>query len=118
VSLLPELHLPPNALSAVPPALRDSGPLDLLVRDVRIVAAAIFTDAGDGARVVGAMLGYANQLRSLSQPQPRHPAWTHVALIVQLLACSGAGIARGAARGALARLDAFLLENADLLDLS
>jgi hypothetical protein len=99
----------------VPRPVPDAGPLDLLVRDVRIVAAAIFTDAADAARVVGAILGYANELRWLSQPEPRHPAWTRVALIVQLLACTGAEIAP---RDAVARLDVFLAENSDLLDMS
>jgi len=118
VSLLPELDLSPNALTPSPPGLRDGGPLDLLVHDVRIVASALLGDVRDAARIVAATLGYANELRSLSQPEPRHPAWTRIALIVQLLACSGDGIVHVAARDAVARLDAFLVENNDLLDMS
>ena len=115
--ILSELRISPNAPA---PALvpHDADPLDLLVEDVRIVAASVFTDVRDSVRVIGAMLAYASELRSLKQPEPRHPAWTRAAMIVQLLVCSADGFAYDGARNAVARLDAFMRENPDLLDMS
>lgn len=90
-------------------------PLASLEADVRVVARSVFENVRDAARIEAAMRKCAGELRRLRTPEPFHPEWSRIAILVELLVCSAAESHDAATRDALARLLSFNAENRDLL---
>jgi hypothetical protein len=87
--------------------------------DAEALAPLVFVNAEHARSLLRALSQSLSIVRRLTRPDPYHSEWRRIAIIIEMLVSDAYHVAGDVnTKSALRRLNAFIEENADLLDFS